>query len=178
MSVYLTIAVSVERYISVVYPLISIRLHCHHSYLYLSLPAILFSIVFTLPNYFMLHTNCDQVSYFYFIHQLYLSEKSSCAINYFLSFAKYFSMIITTQGMKWTSLKRLDFSKKMPFLCLFSQCQLFTNESEYSENIWQSVTATPSEPRFVWAHWRRNHGFVTVSTIFSLEKNPGQHNKL
>ena len=119
MSVYLTIAVSVERYISVVYPLISIRLHCHHSYLYLSLPAILFSIVFTLPNYFMLHTNCDQVSYFYFIHQLYLSEKSSCAINYFLSFAKYFSMIITTQGMKWTSLKRLDFSKECLFYAFF-----------------------------------------------------------
>ena len=65
MSVYLTIAVSVERYISVVYPLLSIRLHCHYSYLYMSLPAILFSIVFTLPNYFMLETNCDEVRYSY-----------------------------------------------------------------------------------------------------------------
>ena len=45
------------------------------------------------------------------------------------------------------------------------QLQLFNNESEFSHKIWQSVTETPPEHRFVWAHWRRNHAFVTVSPI-------------
>ena len=62
LSVYLTISVSVERYISVVYPLLSIRLHSQTSYLRLSLPALAFSVVFTLPTYFMLDTSCDQVT--------------------------------------------------------------------------------------------------------------------
>ena len=59
MSVYLTVSVSVERYISVVYPLLSIRLHSYNSFIYLSFPAIIFSIIFTLPGYFMLYTNCQ-----------------------------------------------------------------------------------------------------------------------
>ena len=61
MSVYLTISVSVERYISVVYPLLSIRLHSQTSYLKLALPAILFAIIFTLPTYFMLDNSCEKV---------------------------------------------------------------------------------------------------------------------
>ena len=58
MSVYMTISVSVERYISVIYPLLSIRLHSRYSYLYLALPSIIFSIVFTLPTYFVVETKC------------------------------------------------------------------------------------------------------------------------
>ena len=80
MSVYLTISVSVERYISVVYPLLSIRLgiimsssmvimtiivrlHSQTSYLKMALPAIVFSIVFTLPTYFMLDNSCEKVNF-------------------------------------------------------------------------------------------------------------------
>ena len=52
----MTISVSVERYISVIYPLLSIRLHSRYSYLYLALPSIIFSIIFTLPTYFVVET--------------------------------------------------------------------------------------------------------------------------
>ena len=55
----MTISVSVERYISVIYPLLSIRLHSRHSYLYLALPSIIFSIIFTLPTYFVVETKCE-----------------------------------------------------------------------------------------------------------------------
>ena len=50
----MTISVSVERYISVVYPLLSLRLYSTHSYLCLALPSVAFSVIFTLPNYFLL----------------------------------------------------------------------------------------------------------------------------
>ena len=62
MSVYLTISLSVERYISVIHPLVSIRHHSGSSYIPLSLPAVIFSIIFTLPTYFMLDSSCEQVS--------------------------------------------------------------------------------------------------------------------
>ena len=55
----MTISVSVERYISVIYPLLSIRLHSRHSYLYLALPSLIFSIIFTLPTYFVVETKCS-----------------------------------------------------------------------------------------------------------------------
>ena len=60
MSVYMTISVSVERYISVLYPLLSIRLHSRHSYLYLALPSLIFSLIFTLPTYFVVETKCAE----------------------------------------------------------------------------------------------------------------------
>ena len=59
---YLTISLSVERYISVLHPLVSIRLHSGSSCLPLALPAAIFSVIFTLPTYFMLDTSCEQVS--------------------------------------------------------------------------------------------------------------------
>ena len=62
LSVYLTISLSVERYISVLHPLVSIRLHSGSSCLPLALPAVIFSVIFTLPTYFMLDTSCDQVT--------------------------------------------------------------------------------------------------------------------
>ena len=61
LSVYLTISLSVERYISVLHPLVSIRLHSGSSCLPLALPAVISSIIFTLPTYFMLDTSCEQV---------------------------------------------------------------------------------------------------------------------
>ena len=61
LSVYLTISLSVERYISVLHPLVSRRLHSQTSCLPLALPAVIFSVVFTLPTYFMLDTSCEQV---------------------------------------------------------------------------------------------------------------------
>ncbi|XP_023339076.1 FMRFamide receptor [Eurytemora carolleeae] len=56
MSVYLTISLTLERYISIVYPLLSITSRPTRTSVYLSVPSIIFSILFTLPNYFMLHT--------------------------------------------------------------------------------------------------------------------------
>ena len=61
---YMTISVSVERYISVIHPLLSIRLHSRYSCSALALPSIIFSIVFTLPRYLVVETEtkCLQTS--------------------------------------------------------------------------------------------------------------------
>jgi len=54
MSVYMTISLTVERYMSVVHPLYTLRHRSKLSTLYLSLPGVIFSILFTCPNYFLL----------------------------------------------------------------------------------------------------------------------------
>jgi hypothetical protein len=56
MSVYMTISLTVERYISVVHPLLSIRHRSTRSWLFLAAPGMVFSLLFTLPNYFILST--------------------------------------------------------------------------------------------------------------------------
>ena len=59
MSVYLTISISVERYTSVIYPLTALRLKKSLSYfLFYGLPAILLSILVSLPTYFLVKTKC------------------------------------------------------------------------------------------------------------------------
>ena len=55
MSVYMTISLTVERYMSMVHPLISLRHRFTHSCLYLAAPGMVFSFIFTLPNYFALY---------------------------------------------------------------------------------------------------------------------------
>jgi len=55
-SVYLTISLTVERYFSVVRPFNQLRNRFLRSSLALAFPGILFSFLFTLPNYFMLST--------------------------------------------------------------------------------------------------------------------------
>ncbi|XP_023320604.1 FMRFamide receptor-like [Eurytemora carolleeae] len=60
MSVYLTISLTLERYISVVHPLLRHRTNgTWKSCFYLSSPPLLFSILFTLPNYFILYTDTE-----------------------------------------------------------------------------------------------------------------------
>ena len=56
MSVYMTISLTVERYMSMVHPLLSLRHRFTRSWLYLAAPGMVFSLLFTLPNYFALHT--------------------------------------------------------------------------------------------------------------------------
>ena len=56
MSIYMTISLSVERYISVVHPLWAIHHRSTRSCLMLALPGMAFSLLFTLPNYFILST--------------------------------------------------------------------------------------------------------------------------
>lgn len=56
MSIYLTISLTLERYLSIVYPLLTLSLRSGSSCLSLSCPSIIFSMLFTLPNYFMLYT--------------------------------------------------------------------------------------------------------------------------
>ena len=61
MSVYLTISISLERYTSVIYPLTALRLKISHSryyFLFYGLPAILLSILVSLPTYFLVKTKC------------------------------------------------------------------------------------------------------------------------
>ena len=59
-SVYLTISLTVERYFSVVKPFFQMRNTFTKSSLCLAIPGLIFSILFTLPNYFMLETHHDQ----------------------------------------------------------------------------------------------------------------------
>ena len=56
MSVYMTISLTVERYMSMVLPLVSLRHRFTRSCLYLAAPGMVFSFIFTLPNYFALYT--------------------------------------------------------------------------------------------------------------------------
>ena len=56
MSVYMTISLTVERYMSMVHPLLSLRHRFTRSCLYLAVPGMVFSFIFTLPNYFALYT--------------------------------------------------------------------------------------------------------------------------
>jgi hypothetical protein len=56
MSVYMTISLTVERYMSMVHRLISLRHGFTRSCLYLAAPGMVFSFIFTLPNYFALYT--------------------------------------------------------------------------------------------------------------------------
>ena len=55
-SVYMTISLSLERYFSVVHPLYQLSNRWLKSSLVLSLPGIMFAVIFTLPNYFQLKT--------------------------------------------------------------------------------------------------------------------------
>jgi len=55
-SVYLTISLTVERYFSVVKPFYQMRNRWLRSSMCLAFPGIIFSLLFTLPNYFMLKT--------------------------------------------------------------------------------------------------------------------------
>ena len=54
MSIYMTISLSVERYISVVHPIWAINHRSIRSSILLALPGMVFSLLFTLPNYFIL----------------------------------------------------------------------------------------------------------------------------
>ena len=49
--------------IKIIMMTIIVRLHSQTSYLKMALPAIVFSIVFTLPTYFMLDNSCEKVNF-------------------------------------------------------------------------------------------------------------------
>ena len=54
MSAYMTISLTVERYISVVHPLLAIQLQSNYFCALLAAPGLVFSFLFTLPIYFLL----------------------------------------------------------------------------------------------------------------------------
>jgi hypothetical protein len=111
MSVYMTISLTVERYLSVVRPLLALRHRSTSSYLFLAAPGMLFSLLFTLPNYFILTTELDQTNH-----------------------------------------------EEMELL------QLIGNDS-LMDSSWLPEVHQPCRIRLVWAHWRFNHAFKTVSSI-------------
>ena len=45
---------------------------------------------------------------------------------------------------------------------------MFDNDSVFGNKISQTIIETPTEYRFVWAHWRKNYAFVAVSTLETL----------
>ena len=55
-SVYMTVSLSLERYFSVVHPLYQLSHRWLNSSVLLALPGLLFSVIFTLPNYFQVKT--------------------------------------------------------------------------------------------------------------------------
>ena len=75
MSVYMTISLTVERYMSVVHPLLSFRRHSIRSCLYLAAPGMIFSLLFTLPNYFTLYTKPVTVDYHFHHPELEIFSK-------------------------------------------------------------------------------------------------------
>ena len=109
MSVYMTISLTVERYLSVFHPQLALRYHSTYSCLFLAAPGILFSLLFTLPNYFILSTEL--------VH---------------------------------TSHEDIDL------------LQLIENDSLVGSSLQHDVPQ-PSRIRLVWAHWRYNQAFSTVS---------------
>ena len=56
MSVFMTVSLSLDRYLSVVHPLLAIQNHWVSSCKFLATPSFLFALLFTLPNYFLLTT--------------------------------------------------------------------------------------------------------------------------
>jgi len=55
-SVYMTVSLTLERFFSVVHPLYQLKKRWLRSSVVLSLPGLVFSVLFTLPNYFQLRT--------------------------------------------------------------------------------------------------------------------------
>ena len=62
MSIYMTISLSVERYISVVHPLWARKHRSIRFCILLAAPGLAFSLLFTLPNYFLLRTEPVNIS--------------------------------------------------------------------------------------------------------------------
>ena len=54
MSAYMTVSLTVERYISVVHPLLAIQHRSSRFCFIIAAPGLIFSFLFTLPNYFLL----------------------------------------------------------------------------------------------------------------------------
>ena len=137
LSVYMTISVSVERYISVVYPLLSLRLYSTHSYLCLALPSVAFSVIFTLPNYFLLSSEV-------------LSRITSKCFPFKTSASKptvwpvVVSLVILTQYLSVVQPKpRVRGEQEGLAVDLLSLL---------GENTSQQTV----QPAFVWAEWRRS----------------------
>lgn len=59
-SVYMTLSLTIERYFSVVCPFMHFRKKWMKSTFLLSFPSLLFSLVFTLPNYFQMRTVLEE----------------------------------------------------------------------------------------------------------------------
>jgi hypothetical protein len=99
MSVYLTISLTMERFMSVVYPLLHLR---HHSCFCLAAPGMVFSIIFTLPTYFMLNTTSMVTNKPFDISNLH--EVSRCdteaedCIQFFISQEKGFHLELSMGG--------------------------------------------------------------------------------
>ena len=111
MSVYMTISLTVERYLSVVHPLLALRYRSSYSFLFLAAPGMVFSRLFTLPNYFILTTE--------------LVHTSPADIELL---------------------------------------QLIANDSLMGSSLQHDVPQPePSRIGLVWAHWRYNQAFTTVS---------------
>jgi hypothetical protein len=94
MSVYLTISLTMESFMSVVYPLLNLR---HHSFFCLAAPGMVFSIILTLPTYFMLNTSPMVKKKPLAISNIH--EVSRCDtqakdyIKYFISHFKHFKLL-------------------------------------------------------------------------------------
>ena len=133
MSVYLTISLSLDRYLKVVHPLLAIQHSSMCSCMFLATPAIIFSVIFTLPNYFILSTEIDNTVKDNITAQD-LMGNDSLLVSY------YDSLL----GTSHDSL-------------------LGSNYDSLLESSWLQEMSHPGHERLVWAPWRNNQAFTTVS---------------
>ena len=142
MSVYLTISLSMDRYLNIVHPLLAIQHSSMSSCMFLATPAIIFSVLFTLPNYFILSTEMDNTDRDNITAQD-LMGNDSLLVSY------YDSLL----GTSHDSL-------------------LGSNYVSLLESSWLQEVSQPVNEKLVWASWRNNQAFTTVSlntaTLWSL----------
>ena len=141
MSVYLTISLSMDRYLNIVHPLLAIQHSSMSSCMFLATPAIIFSVLFTLPNYFILSTEMDNTDRDNITAQD-LMGNDSLLVSY------YDSLL----GTSHDSL-------------------LGSNYDSLLESSWLQEVSQPGNEKLVWAPWRNNQAFTTVSLFCSISKS-------
>ena len=133
MSVYLTISLSLDRYLTVVHPLLTLQHSSMCSCMYLSIPAITFSVLFTLPNYFILKTEMD--------NQITDNITAQDLMGNDSLLGRYYDSLLLPSH----------------------DSLLGSNYDSLLESSWLQDVSQPNNQRLVWATWRSNQAFSTVS---------------
>jgi len=140
-SVYLTISLTVERYFSVVKPFFRMRNDFLKSSVALATPGFIFSILFTLPNYFMLKTFLieDPVLETIDINEPYLKDLNWQELN----MTDIATNVSTSQGLIQLVVKNVN-EKNVPF----------------------KITGYSRNPKLEFAEFRSNETYIKVYVMW------------